>query len=72
MLYSVTLVRTNVSGEHIAFMNGMTRIGELGIALAVTSYPSRVNTKSWSEFSLTNNDAGFSKLLISKVQLHPI
>jgi hypothetical protein len=37
MLRRVALLRTDVSEERIAFIIRMTRIGELGITLAVTS-----------------------------------
>jgi hypothetical protein len=37
ILRRVTLVRTDVSEERIAFIIGVTRIGELGITLLVTS-----------------------------------
>jgi hypothetical protein len=37
MLHRVALVRTDVSGELIAFFIRVTRIGELGTTLAVTS-----------------------------------
>jgi hypothetical protein len=35
--HRVALVRTDVSEDRIAFIIGMTRIGELGTTLAVTS-----------------------------------
>jgi hypothetical protein len=37
MLGRVNLVRTDVSEEHSASIIGVTRIGELGTALALTS-----------------------------------
>jgi hypothetical protein len=37
MLYHVALVRTEILEEHIATINRMTRTGELGTALEVTS-----------------------------------
>jgi hypothetical protein len=37
MLHRVALVREDVSEEHIASIIGVTRIGELGTTLAVTS-----------------------------------
>jgi hypothetical protein len=37
MLRRVALVRTEVSEEHIAYIIRVTRIGELGTSLAVTS-----------------------------------
>jgi hypothetical protein len=37
MLRRVALVRTDVSEEHIASFNRVTRIGELGTTLVVTS-----------------------------------
>jgi hypothetical protein len=37
MLQRVALVRTYVSEEYIASITGMTRIGEIGTTLAVTS-----------------------------------
>jgi hypothetical protein len=37
LLRHVAVVRTNVSEEHIAFIIRVTRIDELGTALAVTS-----------------------------------
>jgi hypothetical protein len=37
MLHRMTLVRTDVSEEHSASFIGVTRIGELGTTLAVTS-----------------------------------
>jgi hypothetical protein len=38
MLHRVVLVRTDISGEHSASMITVTRIGELGTMLAVTSH----------------------------------
>jgi demethoxyubiquinone hydroxylase (CLK1/Coq7/Cat5 family) len=37
MLHRVALVRTDVSEEHIASIIRVTRIGELGTTLAITS-----------------------------------
>jgi hypothetical protein len=37
VLRSVALVRTEVTEEHIASIIRVTRIGELGITLAITS-----------------------------------
>jgi hypothetical protein len=47
MLRRVALVRTDVSEELRAFFNRVTRIGELGTTLAVTSNRRtlRINTK---------------------------
>jgi hypothetical protein len=42
MLSSVVLVRTDVSGEYIASIIKVTRICELGTAIAVASNPSTV------------------------------
>jgi hypothetical protein len=42
MLRRVSLVRTGVSEEHIAFIIRVTRIGELGIALTVTGNRSKL------------------------------
>jgi hypothetical protein len=38
MLRRATVVETDVTGEHIASIISMTRIGELGATLAVTSF----------------------------------
>jgi hypothetical protein len=37
MLRSVALIKTDVSEEHSASIIGVTRIGELGTTIAVTS-----------------------------------
>jgi hypothetical protein len=47
ILSRVALVETNVSEEHIASIIWVTRIGEIGTALALTKYRRtlRINTK---------------------------
>jgi hypothetical protein len=44
MLCCVALVKTNVSEEHSASIIRVTRIGELGTALAVTSVSSATHS----------------------------
>jgi hypothetical protein len=45
MLRSVALVRTNVLEERITFIIRVTRIGELGTPLVVTSNGSKLQRK---------------------------
>jgi hypothetical protein len=47
MLRLVALVRTDVSEERIASIIRVTRIGELGTTLAVTSNGSSVSASDW-------------------------
>jgi hypothetical protein len=58
MLRRMTIVRTNVSEELSASFIKVTRIGELGTTLAVTSNRRtlRRNTKSW--YSCNRNEGG--------------
>jgi hypothetical protein len=47
MLRRVVLVRTDVSEEHSASIIRVTRIGELGTTLAVTSYRNKKAVASY-------------------------
>jgi hypothetical protein len=65
MLRRVALVRTDVSDELRAYIIGVTRIGELGTSLAVTSNRRTLYLRSVGRLLVTANAVPSSPILVT-------
>jgi hypothetical protein len=70
MLCRVALVRTNVSEELSASFIRVTRIGELGTTLAVTSNRRTLRIRAGNELRMVNLRAALAYLCITKAPVY--